>query len=106
VETGFVGEIQGTNRVIFGIGNVQYFAVARKRHAVWVTKCSATERAILQTGLAAARDSLDFAVQVGNYDAVMIGVGDEQAIRYGIGQHFPGYESGVPLFCADSRANF
>jgi len=71
-------EIDGADRVVFGIRNVQ--PRAQSRHALRLLKLGAVRRPITKPRDTGAVGPLDRAVQPGGDDAVMVAVGDEQRV--------------------------
>src|SRR5205085_8179864 len=83
-------QIQGTDEMVFSVGNVERFAF--QGHALGVIELGLVKTSILPSWLAVAGDGDLLALQVRNNNAVMGAVGDEQALAGGVGENFAGEE--------------
>ena len=81
----FLLQVDLAQHVILGIGHVEH--VLAQRHALRMIEAGLVKVAVLGADLARA-DRLDqCAVELGDHDAVVIAVGDEQPVRFFVGQH-------------------
>ncbi len=74
--------------MVFGVGHVQRVAV--QGHALRMIERGGGEIAVGGADFAGADDGLQFAIEPGDHDAVVIAVGDEQAAAGFVGQNFAG----------------
>ena len=72
--------------MVFGVGDVECFAV--QRAALWVIKRSCLKIAVRLADIAAANGLDQLAVERGNDDAVVVTVADKEAIALLVGQYF------------------
>ena len=95
-------EIDGADRVIFGVGDVQRLAV--QAHPLGTIERRPVEAAVVKPFVAAAdRDRLG-PVEVGLDDPVMAGIGDEQALAGRVGEHLARDRAAGRSRVAPSRA--
>ena len=71
--------------MVFGVGDVE--DVAYQRHALGTVKFGLLERAVGQARSAVADQNGMLTIKIGHHITVVAGIGDEQAIRFGVGQH-------------------
>ena len=71
--------------MVLGVGHVEFLAV--EGHPLRMVEGGCRERAVLRPDCAGAGHVEQLAGQRGDHDAVVIAVGDEQAVRLLIGQH-------------------
>ena len=74
--------------MVFGVGHIQ--RIADEFHPLRMVESGGSRIAVGKPLNAAADNGLRCAVQVGNDDAVVVGVGDEQSVAGAVGQHFAG----------------
>src|SRR5689334_12168852 len=75
-------QINAPNQMVFGIGDVE--RVAGKRESLWAMKRRLIEAAVRRADFAGADSVHQCAVEFGNYDSIVIRVGDEESIGCGV----------------------
>ncbi len=85
-------QVHGAEGVVFGVGDVE--DVAHQRHALGTVEFGLLERAVGQARSAVADQNGMLTIEIGHHVTVVAGIGDEQAIRFGVGQHLAGIEQG------------
>ncbi len=85
---GFLGQVNDSDHVVFGISHVEF--VADQHGPLGVIEGRVGISSVLPTDRSAADRFLECSVESGDDNAVVVGVGDEQSAALVIGEHFAG----------------
>ena len=88
-------EVDAADGVVLGVGYVE--GIAHQLHPLWVVEGRGGITAVCEALGAGSNCGLRLSVQIGDHDAVVVGVGDEQAVARAVGQNLAGEGQGRVL---------